>query len=270
MAVESIRNFNKPLEMEFALNAVAIVQARMGSTRLPGKVLADVAGQPLIQRVVDRVGATPGVDRVVIATTTESADDELAIWCASRGLHVYRGRVDDVLDRYWECAQLHRADYIVRVTADDPLKDPEVVRTALELCESAPEVDYASNTIKPTFPEGLDIEVIRYGALERAANEATLASEREHVTPYIWKRPNSFVLRNFCMNPDLSHWRWTVDRPADLDFVRRIFSQFPDQPLVSYRKVIEWLNEYPENLKINSGTIRNEGYLVSLAKEVDR
>lgn len=253
--------------MECTLNALAIIQARMGSTRLPGKVLADICGQPLLQRLIDRIRATPGINRIVIATTTEPADDVLTTWCLERSLSVFRGSVDDVLDRFWQCAQQNKAEFIVRVTADDPLKDPEIIQKALDLCGSAPEVDYASNTLEPTYPEGLDIEVIRYRALERAAKEAILPSEREHVTPYIWSHPERFVLRSFGMQPDLSHWRWTVDKPNDLELVQRIFAQFFNQPLVDHRSVIAWLDAHPELLAINSGSIRHEGYFTMLAKE---
>ena len=253
--------------MEQPLNAVAIIQARMGSTRMPGKVLADVVGQPLLLRLITRVRATPGIDQVVVATTTEQADNVLVDWCTDHSVPVYRGSVDDVLDRIWRCAQEHPAEFIVRVTADDPLKDPSLIAQALALCASAPEVDYASNTLQPSFPEGLDIEVIRYRTLERAASEATLQSEREHVTPYVWKRSDRFVLRSFAMETDLSNWRWTVDKPVDLQFIRLIFTHFADQPLVSYKTVIAWLNEHPELMTINAGTIRNEGYYKTLAEE---
>jgi spore coat polysaccharide biosynthesis protein SpsF len=253
--------------MEQPLNAVAIIQARMGSTRLPGKVLVDISGQPLLQRLIERVQATPGIDRVVVATTIESTDDVLANWCAAHFIPVFRGSVDDVLDRFWQCAQLYKAEFIVRVTADDPLKDPQIISEALKLCGSAPEVDYASNTLQPTYPEGLDIEVVRFRALERAAREATLPSEREHVMPYVWKHPERFVLRSFNMQPDLSHWRWTVDKPADLELVRHIFNHFVDQPLVQYQDVISWLNDHPELLSINAGTLRHEGYFKTLATE---
>jgi spore coat polysaccharide biosynthesis protein SpsF len=253
--------------MENTLNAVAIIQARMGSTRLPGKVLADICGKPLLQRLIERVRATPGISRVVVATTTESADDVLADWCLTHEVPVHRGSVDDVLDRFWQCAQQHPAEFIVRVTADDPLKDPEVIAQAMALCASAPEVDYASNTLQPTYPEGLDIEVVRFRTLERAAREATLPSEREHVMPYVWKHPDRFVLRGFGMKPDLSHWRWTVDKPSDLELVRRIFAHFADQPLVGHQAVIAWLNENPELLAINAGIIRHEGYFKTLATE---
>lgn len=253
--------------MEQPLTAVAIIQARMGSTRLPGKVLADIAGQPLLQRLITRVRATPGIGRVVVGTTTESEDDLLADWCAARAVHVYRGSSVDVLDRFWQCAQQYPAEFIVRITADDPLKDPALIAQALALCASAPEVDYASNTLQPTFPEGLDIEVMRYRALERAAQEANLPSDREHVTPYIWRNPARFTLRGFSMEPDLSQWRWTVDKLADLELMHHIFTHFADQPLVSYQTVIDWLKKHPELLAINSGTIRCEGYLKTLAKE---
>lgn len=253
--------------MEHTLNAVAIIQARMGSTRLPGKVLADICGKPLLKRLIERVRATPGISRVVVATTTESADDVLADWCSAQAVAVYRGSVDDVLDRFWQCAQQHPAEFIVRVTADDPLKDPEVIAQALALCASSPEVDYASNTLHPTYPEGLDIEVVRFRTLKRAAREAKLPSEREHVMPYVWKNPDRFVLRGFTMQPDLSHWRWTVDKPADLELVRRIFAHFADQPLVGHQAVIAWLKDNPELLAINAGTIRHEGYFKTLATE---
>ena len=249
------------------MEVIAIVQARMGSTRLPGKVLVDVCGQPLLKRLIDRVRATPGIDEVVVATTTDQSDDCLSMWCAEHALPVYRGCVDDVLDRFWQCLQKYKAKIIVRVTADDPLKDPTIIQNALELCKFSPKVDYVSNTLEPSYPEGLDIEVFRYHALERAANEATLPSEREHVTPYIWKHPDRFVLCGFGMQPNLSHWRWTVDKPADLELIRRIFTQFPDQPLVDYETVIAWLNNHPELLLMSSGTMRNEGYYKSINQE---
>lgn len=249
------------------MSAVAIIQARMGSTRLPGKVLADICGQPLLQRLVDRVLATPGLDRVVVATTLDAADDVLADWCVLHGVPFYRGSVDDVLDRFWQCAQLYPADFVVRITADDPLKDPELIAQAISLCDSAPEIDYASNTLQPTYPEGLDVEVVRFRTLERAAREAKLPSEREHVMPYIWNHPDRFALRGFTMPTDLSHWRWTVDKPADLELIRLIFAQFIDQPLVSYRAVIEWLIDHPELLALNAGTVRHEGYFKTLAEE---
>jgi spore coat polysaccharide biosynthesis protein SpsF len=153
------------------------------------------------------------------------------------------------------------------VTADDPLKDPELIDRAVSLCSSEPSADYASNTLEPTFPEGLDIEVVRYDVLRRAALEAVLPSDREHVLPYIWRQPQRFKLRGFKMRPNLSHWRWTVDKPADIELMRRIFSAFNDTPLVNYRDVINWIFSNPEVLSINAGTVRNEGYIKSLSED---
>lgn len=242
----------------------------MGSTRLPGKVLADLCGRPLLERLIDRLLATRGIESLVVATTLESSDDLLCAWCASRSIPVYRGSSDDVLDRFWQCSQTYKPEVIVRVTADDPLKDPEIIQTALDICFSELDVDYVSNTLTPSYPEGLDIEVLRYRALERANKEATLQSEREHVTPYIWKNPHRFKLRNFCMDVDMSELRLTVDKPADLELMRKIFANFSDNPLIDYRSVIAWILDNPDLLLINSGTARNEGYYQTLAKESTR
>jgi len=250
------------------LKTVAIIQARIGSTRLPGKVLADIAGKPMIERVIERVAAANRVDEVVIATTNVTEDDVLVERLKGLlGCSVYRGPVDDVLERYFECAKLHQAEVVVRVTADDPLKDPQIIDKAIELLSEVPSMDYCSNTIEPTYPEGLDIEVMRFSALKRAHFEAKLSSEREHVTPYITKHPELFNCLNFKSDRDLSSWRWTVDKPEDLRFMQRIFEAFRSSPLVPYQDVISWLDVNPKIRQINSGIERNEGYLKSLEME---
>lgn len=253
--------------MATPVKVVAIIQARMGSTRLPGKVLADIGGKPMLQILLERLRATPEIERIVVATTDDSEDDVLVDWLHSHGVFYTRGSVHDVLDRFWQCAQQYPAEFIVRITADDPLKDPEIIAQALALCESSPGIDYASNTLHPSFPEGLDVEVLRYRALKRAASEASLPSEREHVTPYVWNHSDRFVIRSFGMSPDLSSWRWTVDKPADLELMRAIFRHFDGNFLVGYREVIAWMQENPELLKMNAGTIRNEGYYKTLSME---
>jgi spore coat polysaccharide biosynthesis protein SpsF len=250
------------------MKVVAIIQARMESTRLPSKVLADIVGSTLLERVIGRTRAARGVDTVVVATTVERADDALAAFVNQRKLcGIFRGSMDDVLDRFYQCARLHEADIVVRVTADDPLKDPGIIQLALETLRADPALDYCSNTLQPTYPEGLDIEVFRFGALERAWREARLPSEREHVTPYIWKQPELFSTRNFRFERDLSSWRWTVDKQADLDFMRAVFTRFRDSPLIDFRSVIEWLELNPQVREINAGTIRNEGYYKSIERE---
>lgn len=252
------------------MSALAIVQARMGSTRLPGKVLADIAGVPMLRRLLDRLQAVPEIDDLVVATTTNPEDDILAAWLADGRVDCYRGSEDDVLDRFVQAASGRQAELIVRVTADDPLKDPEITSRVIGFLKDDPSLDYASNTIEPTWPEGLDIEVVRLSALMRAHREATLKSDREHVTTYIWNRPEIFRLRNLRWERNLSHWRLTVDKPADLHLVRHIFSQFRDHPLVGFSEIVDWLENHPELVASNTGTVRNEGYLKSLELEAAR
>lgn len=246
----------------------AIIQARMGSSRLPNKVLADIGGRPMLQRIIERIEACPEINTVVVAMTTASSDDVLERWiCANSKCAVYRGSENDVLDRFYQCAKQFSASIIVRVTADDPMKDPDIISEALKWLETDPTLDYCSNTLHPTYPEGLDIEVFRFEALERAHSDAVLPSDREHVTPYIWRNPSLFRLKNIESSRDLSSWRWTVDKPEDLEFVRAVFAHFPENPLVSYVEVIALLDAHPELHAINQGTVRNEGYLKSIQME---
>ena len=250
------------------MRTVAIVQARMNSSRLPGKVLCDIHGKPLIERLYERLLAVEELDEIVIATTTRDDDNVLVDWLMSNGIPSYRGSESDVLDRFYQCAVTANAEAIVRVTADDPLKDPGIISRAISLLHGNVNTDYVSNTIEPTYPEGLDIEVFTMAALEKAHTEAELKSEREHVTPYIWSHPKLFNVINFAIDTDLSAWRWTVDKPEDLEFVRAIFAHFIDEPLIDFEKIVDFIWQNPSLVKINNGTVRNEGYLNSL--EVDR
>jgi len=246
----------------------AIIQARMSSTRLPGKVLMPLAGRPMIRHIVERVRAS-GVDEVIVATTREAADDPLVAYLEEERLcGVFRGSEDDVLERYYLSAKEAGAEIVVRVTADDPLKDPDVIDQALGFLAEDPGLDYCSNTLKPTFPEGLDIEAFRFSALEKAHREARLPSDREHVTPYIWKHGDIFRLKNFEHEEDLSSWRWTVDKPQDMEFMRQVFGALWDgDSVLSYRTVIDHLKRHPELMEVNAGTVRNEGYLKSIQDE---
>jgi spore coat polysaccharide biosynthesis protein SpsF len=251
------------------LRTIAVIQARMASTRFPGKVLAELCGMPMLSVLLHRIYKAKGIDEVVVATTTSSKDDILVDWLIKNKVTFFRGSENDVLDRYWQCAKKHRADIIVRITADDPLKDPEIIACALAEFSSNKDLDYVSNTIRPTFPEGLDIEIFSFHALDLAHKEANLISEREHVTPYIWKNPARFSLKSFVMHPDLSKWRWTVDKPEDLLFVRTVFSHFANNIQTNYRDIIKLINENPQLAEINTGTIRNEGYLKTLSMETN-
>lgn len=249
------------------MKTVAIVQARMGSTRFPGKIIAELCGQPMIAVLLHRLHLVSGIDEIVVATTNDPQDNALVELLSKLGTPYFRGSEDDVLDRFWQCAKAYDADLVVRVTADDPLKDPVIIERALDEFHARTGVDYVSNTITPTYPEGLDIEVFSFAALDRAAKEANLPSEREHVTPYIWKNTDKFSVYCFGMQPDLSDWRWTVDKPEDLLFVRTLLSYFNDNIETSYKDVIKLLNEKPELRQINAGTVRNEGYLKSISME---
>lgn len=246
------------------MRVVAIVQARMGSSRLPGKVLADLGGRPMLKTVIDRVSSAKRVDEVVVATTVGPADDALAATCMTWGVTCVRGSETDVLDRYVNAARAARADVVLRVTGDCPLIDPGIVDRAVDLFLTN-SVDYVSNKDPPTFPDGQDVEVVSRSALERAAREAVAPSDREHVTPYIRGRPDQFSRMNFEHVEDLSKMRWTVDDSADLEFVRGVVDRLG--PMASFDSIVALLRAVPEIGRLNSGGLRDAGYLRSLASD---
>jgi spore coat polysaccharide biosynthesis protein SpsF (cytidylyltransferase family) len=245
---------------------LAVVQARLGSTRLPGKALLPIAGRPMVAHVVERIAAAPGVDQVVLATTLEPEDDALEDFARSAGLPCVRGSVADVLDRFRTAVSAHPADVVVRATADCPLLDPSISGLVVaEYLRRAPDVDYVSNVHPPTYPDGLDTEVFSRAALERAWREASPDSsrDREHVTPYIWeRRPERFRLANVRHPEDLSGLRWTVDDARDLDFVRAVYGALaPDGTrLFGMHDVLALLCSHPALAAVNAGTRRNEGF----------
>jgi spore coat polysaccharide biosynthesis protein SpsF len=201
-----------------------VIQARMGSTRLPGKVLARVAGKPVVQHVVERVRRAALPDRVVVATSVNPENDAIEAACRAIDVECARGSESDVLDRYWRVVHRLGADSVVRVTADCPLLDPAVLDSVIRMYEGGG-YDYASNINPPTFPHGLDVEICSAGALERSWTRATAADEREHVTLHIRRRPEEFSIGNLVHEPDLSGFRWVLDLPSDLDFVRDVYER---------------------------------------------
>jgi len=251
---------------------IAIVQARMSSTRLAGKVMRDISTKPMLWHVINRLRAAQSLDKIVVATSTDPSDDIIARWCDDEGVLLYRGPLDDVLARYHGAAVAHRAATVVRVTADCPMIDPLLVDWAVKsfLAPSGAmekPVDYLG--LDRSFPDGLDTEVFTFKALERAFHEATFPSEREHVTPYIWKNRGLFHVRSLKHYHDLSAMRWTVDDESDLTFVRNVFDSFACPLRVFYmEEILQLIYEIPELLKINGDTIRNEGYLKSLDADV--
>jgi spore coat polysaccharide biosynthesis protein SpsF len=245
---------------------VAVIQARIGSSRLPGKALTDISGKPMFQHIVERMRACATLDDIVLATTEEPADAALLRAAEGLGVQGFAGSVEDVLDRTFRAARGAGADVVVRVTGDDPLKDPGVTDRAVRLLLTE-EGDYATNTLVPTYPEGIDIEVMTLAALNRAWKEARLQSEREHVTPFIWKHPEIFRVANFTHTTDLSSLRWTVDYPEDLAFVRAVYDALYDGSPFSMQDVLDLLVRRPELGRINTGIARNAGYERSLAAD---
>ena len=251
-----------------ALRCVAVIQARLGSTRLPGKALLDVAGRPMLSHVIERARAIPGVDGVVLATTVNPLDDALVDFARRGDIPWVRGSENDVLDRFHVVVTEHPCDVIVRVTPDCPLLDPRVSGLVLaEYLRREPGVDYASNVHPPTYPDGLDTEIFSRDALERAWREAALASDREHVTPYIWKNPDRFRLVNVTADADRSGLRWTVDEKADLEFVRAVYARLGAGAIFGLDDVLALLRREPALADINTGFRRNEGYAKSVSAE---
>jgi len=247
------------------MKIVAIVQARMGSTRLPGKVMEKIGGEPMLYHVIKRAQKAKNINLVVVATSTASEDDQIETFCNEEGIRCFRGNETDVLDRYYQTAIANDADVIVRLTADCPVLDSDVVDKVVDIFLEG-KYDYVSNTIKPTYPDGLDTEVFSIKALENAWTHAKLMSEREHVTPFIHKNPDLFGVFNLINEPDLSDFRWTVDEPADLKFIRKVFSYF-DSFEFGMKEILLLLSKHPEIVEINSTLIRNEGYQKSLRED---
>lgn len=242
--------------MSSDFNVVAIVQARMASSRLPGKVLRELGGEPMLAWVVERCRRASAVNSVLVATTTEPADDPVAALCVERGWPVFRGSQFDVLDRFYQAARWAKADVVVRVTADCPLIDPQVIdQLVREFLERG--VDFAANRLPPpwkrTFPIGLDTEVCTFMALERAWREATLPYEREHVMPYLYEEEGRFKVHVVHAGQDYGHLRWTVDTPEDLNAMCALFDLFQNQPPLSWLDVLQLWLQHPEVQSLNAG-----------------
>jgi spore coat polysaccharide biosynthesis protein SpsF len=251
------------------MKVVAIIQARMGSTRLPGKVLADIGGGPMLWRVCRRAEQAARVDQVVVATTVEPEDEQIVARCARWQVACFRGSARDVLRRYDEAAGAFGADAVVRITADCPLIDPGVIdlvvstflqetpnrvqkRGPAPLCgRSSSALLYASNTLRRSWPRGLDVEVMTAAALARACREATQPYQRIHVTPYIYEHPDLFNLLAVDGPEDLGHWRWTVDWPEDLDFVRAVYGRLAGNDTFSWRDLQRLLLREPALAELN-------------------
>jgi spore coat polysaccharide biosynthesis protein SpsF len=252
---------------------VAIIQGRMSSSRLPGKILADIAGQPMLQRVFIRTSRSASVSQTIFATTTDASDDPVADYCDFSGIPVTRGSQFDVLDRYYQTAKQAKADVVVRITADCPVIDPalidDVVRT---VTSDQSTVDFAANRLPPpwnrTYPIGLDTEVCTFAALERAWKEAKEPQHREHVMPYFYEgvklitdnrslqtgiSPRGFNIALLHHTTDFGDYRWTVDTPEDLKFMRQVYAHFDGRDDFTWKEVLNLVHDHPELMKINAG-----------------
>lgn len=249
------------------MTTVAVIQARMGSSRLQGKVLTDLGGKPVLAWVVDAARAIRGVDRVAVATSTAVSDQAVADWCAANSIACYCGPEDDVLARFVMVAEAENADTIVRLTGDCPLLDAGVCSQVVALRKRTG-ADYASNCNPPTWPDGLDCEVLTRKALDAAAAGASLASEREHVTPYVRNRQHLFKTEALtCPLPGLQRERWTLDDRNDLEFLQAVVGKLPQDAPPTMLSVLEILDREPELRSLNSAAKRNEGLDRSLAAD---
>ncbi len=243
---------------------LAIVQARLSSTRLPGKVLMPILGRPMLWRQLERVKLAKSIDRLIVATSDQPEDRQLVDMCREFGVECYCGSLDDVLDRFYQAARLYQADHIVRLTGDCPVADPQVIDAVID-CYRSGNCDYASNINPPTFPDGLDVEVMRFDCLEQAWREAKLPSQREHVTPFIWQQPQRFKLVNFTNDTVLSHLRWTVDEPEDFEFITKVYEAlYPTDSGFSMLRILSLLEKQPRLCELNAGFERNEGFEKSI------
>lgn len=235
------------------MKTVAIIQARMGSTRLPGKVLADIGGKPMLARVVERTARARSIDQVVVATSTLPADDPIAVWCEEWGWACHRGSEDDVLDRYYGAACVTNAEVVVRITSDCPLIDPAILDDCTAHYRAGqPGLDYVANFLPDrTFPRGLDCEVVSFAALKRAWRDDDRPEWREHVTEYILHHSEWFRLGGWMTDPDRSGERWTVDTPEDLELIRRIYAAFDDDAF-GWRAVLTLLDANPDWRRLNA------------------
>lgn len=247
---------------------LVMIQARCGSTRLPNKILMDLCGKPSLQRMIERVQKSQLVDEVMVVTSIEKDNLQVVKLCADLGIRVFVGSEEDVLDRYYQAAKLIKPEYVIRLTADCPCFDPELLDEALS--QIMPSTDYMG-MLSETFADGLDIQIIKYEALEKSWKEANHSFEREHVTQYVIRRPKEFNLQDY-VSPigDFGHHRWTVDEPEDFEVVKKIYEHFIVEKKnedFGYRDILEYIDEHPEVKAINSKYTRDEGLQKSIAED---
>lgn len=242
------------------MNIAAIIQARTGSTRFPNKVFATLSGKPLIAHIFERISYSKKINQFVLATTTNANDDALEAWAKQNDISCFRGSEDDVLNRYYEAAKFCKADIVVRITADDPFKDYEVIDEVIELLLNN-QLDFAYNNNPPSFPEGLDTEVFTFKALQQANENAQSSFEREHVTQYFYKNPTLFKCQNLSYKENISYLRWTLDTETDYEMVQQVYQHLYNEKQVFLMKdILSLLEKYPAIATINQNVKRSAMY----------
>lgn len=252
------------------MNVVAIIQARFSSARLPGKVMKEIVGKPMLELLVERVQRCRSINTIVVATGDTPANHSLINLARRIGCFVFVGSEDDVLDRFYRAAREYKADVVVRISGDCPLIDPRVIDEVVGFyIENADKFDYVSNVNPPTFPDGFDLWVFPFKILEKAWREAKLPSEREHVCPYIWKHPRKFRIGHVASPSDYSRERWSVDEPLDFEFVKAVYEALyrgATEPF-SAEEILSFVREHPEIDRRDARSERDEGYRRSLAND---
>jgi len=248
------------------MKTIALVQARMGSTRLPNKVMKRIDGIPMIELLLRRLSSAREIDQIVVATSVDERNLPLVEHVQKLGYACERGSENDVLDRFVQAARRHQADVVVRITGDCPLVDPDLVDEAVRRYRAAG-VDYFSNVAPPTYPDGLDIEVFTLKALEQAARETDASFDHEHVTPYL-RQSGRFRTANMQHDTDLSSLRWTVDEAADLEVIQAVFRHFSPRTDFSWKEVLALREAHPEIFRVNQDVVRNEGAVMGTGQKL--
>mgnify|MGYP003999349241 CR=1 FL=1 len=254
------------LKVDKEKKITVMIQARTGSTRFPKKTLAKINNKPMIWYVINRVKMIKSVEQIALITTRKKSDKILLKIAKENNIIGFSGDVHDLLSRHYECALKINADPIIRITSDCPLTDPKLVEKILKFYLNN-NYDYVSNVIKPSYPDGLDIEIFSLSALKKAVKNAKLMSEREHITPYFIKNSNKFKLYNIENKKNLSHLRWTVDQIEDIKFIRKIYSKMKPKTIFSMNDILKIICNEPKLQKINQKYNRNEGYAKSLKND---
>lgn len=244
---------------------LAILQARYSSSRLPKKVLKKILGKPMLLHQIERLQCSSKIDKLVVATSTSMTDNPIEKMCLDNRIDIFRGDLENVLDRFYQCARTYKPNYIVRLTGDCPLIDWHIVDETINFFLNG-KFDFVETSLN--FPDGLDVEIMSFEALNKAWKFAILPSEKEHVTQFFLNRPQDFNIGVFDYPENLSHFRWTVDEPEDFLFVRKIYDELYDNnPFFSTKEILNLLSRQPDLCKINDKFIRNEGLQKSLNED---